>query len=335
MGMSKTERIAHFSEATGLGSLIRRLGTWNGILVLTYHRIGFVNDSYDSGVVDASPAVFEEQLRFLKKEYDVIGPDELETAVNVGRGRYVLLTFDDGYSDNFDEAFPILKRHGVPATFFVTTAFLDNRQIAWWDEIAWMVHASPRCELHVNRWSDGAMSLNPPDRKQTSKNLIDICKSLPLESAEAFLDSLAEATESGRHQRGDGQEFWMSWDEVRQLRDAGMHIGGHTINHPMLARLPVDEQEREIVGCKDRLEAELGEPMRYFSYPYGSRDSFNENTRRILAEHGVDFAFSFYNGYRRFTDWDPYDVRRRCLGLKVSAQRVALMLTVPQVFAGR
>jgi peptidoglycan/xylan/chitin deacetylase (PgdA/CDA1 family) len=330
--MSKTERLAHLSEATGIGSLFRRLGAWSGILVLAYHRISPVDDSYDSGVCDASPAMFEQQLRFLEKEFDVIGPDELETAVLVGRGRYVLLTFDDGYRDNFDEAFPILKRHGVPATFFVTTGFLDSRQIAWWDEIAWMVHASPKSELRANGWLDEAFSLEPEERRRTTKALINLCRGLPRESAHAFLDSLAQATESGRHP-DESHDFWMTWDDVRQLRAAGMHIGGHTVTHPMLARLSADDQEREIVECKDRLEAELGVPMRYFCYPYGGRDSFDESTRRSLAEHGIEFAFSFYGGYRRFNDWDRYDVRRPFLGLTVSLERFALMLTLPQIFA--
>jgi peptidoglycan/xylan/chitin deacetylase (PgdA/CDA1 family) len=332
--MSKTEHIALFAEASGLGSLVRQLDAWSGILIFGYHRIGFVDDSGDAGLWDASPPVFEEQLRFLKKEFDVIGPDELETVVSVGRGRYVLLTFDDGYRDNFDEAFPILKRHGLPATFFVTTGFLDRRQIAWWDEIAWMVHVSAKSELRANGWLDRALSLAPQERGRTTLSLIERYKRLPSESTGAFMDALAEAAGSGR-QHGDRQELWMTWDNVRQLRAAGMHIGGHTVNHPLLARLSLDEQEQEIVGCKSRIEAELGEPMRYFAYPYGGRDSFNDDTRRSLAEHGVELAFSLYSGRQGFREWDRYDVRRRCVGPNVSPRRFALMLTLPQVFAWR
>lgn len=330
--MSKTEHIARFAEVSGLGSLVRQLGAWTGILVFGYHRVGFVGGSGDAGIWDASPPMFEQQVRFLKKEFDVIGPDELETVVSVGRGRYVLLTFDDGYRDNFVEALPILKRHGLPATFFVTTGFLDHRQIPWWDEIAWMVHARTTSESRMNGWLERVLSLTPQERGRTTLSLIERYKRLPRESRRAFMDSLAEATGSGRH-HGDHQEFWMTWDDVRQLRASGMHIGGHTVNHPVLARLSPDEQEQEIVGCKSRIEAELGEPMRYFAYPYGGRDSFNYNTRRSLAEHGVDFAFSFYSGYQRFKEWDPYDVRRRGLGPTVSPRRFALMLTLPQVFA--
>jgi peptidoglycan/xylan/chitin deacetylase (PgdA/CDA1 family) len=332
--MSKTERLAHFGEATGLAGLVRRLGVWNGILAFTYHRVGDVGWPYDPGIHDASPALLEQQVRILKREFDVIGPEDLETALRAGHGRYVLLTFDDGYRDTFDEALPILKRYGVPATFFITTGFLDDRRIAWSDEIAWMVHTSPRAELRARGWFTKPLSLTAHDRPGTTRILLAVYKSLEPESARAFLDALAEATESGRYP-GDGHDLWMTWDDVRQLRASGMQVGGHTVTHPLLARLPPDEQEREIAGCRERIEAELGEPMRWFSYPYGGRDCFDEHTRRSLAEHGVEYAFSFYGGYRKLDDWDPYDVRRRNLGLTVSPERFALMLTFPQVFAWR
>jgi peptidoglycan/xylan/chitin deacetylase (PgdA/CDA1 family) len=332
--MSKTEQIARLADASGLGRLVRKLGGWNGILVFAYHRVGLVDDLGDPSLWDASPPVFEQELRFLKKEFDVIPPDELERAVSIGRGRYVLLTFDDGYRDNFDEAFPILKRHGLPATFFVTTGFLDHQQIPWWDEIAWMVNASTRSESRLNGLLDSALSFAPRERRRTTQALIECYRRLPRESTRQFMDSLADATGSGRHQ-GDHAAVWMTWDNVRELRASGMHIGGHTVTHPLLAQLSVDEQEQEILGCKMRIEAELGEPMRYFAYPYGERDSFDDNTRRSLADHGVELAFSYYHGYQRFRDWDPYDVRRRGLGPCVTPRRFALMLTLPQVFAAR
>jgi peptidoglycan/xylan/chitin deacetylase (PgdA/CDA1 family) len=127
----------------------------------------------------------------------------------------------------------------------------------------------------------------------------------------------------------------MTWDDIRELHAAGMHIGGHTVNHRILAQLTADEQEREITGCKRRIEAELGEPMLSLSYPDGGRDSFDGNTRRILAENDVEFGFSYYGGYRRFSDWDPYDIRRRWLSRSVTRDRFALMLTLPQVFTWR
>jgi peptidoglycan/xylan/chitin deacetylase (PgdA/CDA1 family) len=332
--MSKADVIARATEATGLGRLARRLGSWQGLVALTYHRVGLPDESYYAASWDATPALFEEQVRLLAKEFDVIGPEDLAEALRAGRGRYVLITFDDAYRDNFDEAFPILRRYGARATFFITTGFVDGRQLSWWDEIGWMVHMSPKTELRADGWLDGAVSLKSKDRELAVRALTDRYKVLPAENALEFMDVLAEATGSGRHPK-DGHDPWMTWDNIRELHSAGMHIGGHTVNHPVLARLTPDAQEREIVGCKQRIEAELGEPMRSLSYPDGGRDSFNQETRRILADNGVEFGFSYYGGYRTFADWDSYDVRRRWLSRSVTRDRFALMLTLPQVFTWR
>jgi len=332
--MSKVDLVARVTEATGLGGLVRRLGSWEGLLAFTYHRVGFPDESYYAPSWDATPPMFEEQVRVLAKEFDLIGLDDLNAAVRTGRGRYVLITFDDAYRDNFDEAFPILNRFGAPATFFITTGFVDGRHLSWWDEIGWMVHMSTKTELKADGWVDVPLSLKAEDRQLAVRALTDHYKVLSAEKARAFMDVLAEATGSGRHPTDD-HDPWMTWDHIRELHAAGMHIGGHTVNHPVLAQLGADEQEREIVGCKRRIEAELGAPMRSLSYPDGGRGSFDENTRRILAENDVEFGFSYYGGYRRFGDWDPYDVRRRWLSRSVTRDRFALMLTLPQVFTWR
>jgi peptidoglycan/xylan/chitin deacetylase (PgdA/CDA1 family) len=332
--MSKTDRLAYFSEFAGLGRLARRLGAWSGILAFTYHRVGFGERSYDPASWDATPPMFEEQVRFAKKNFDVIGPDELEAAVRRGRGRFVLFTFDDAFHDNFEVAFPILKRHGVPAIFFVTTGFIDTRRVSWWDEIAWMVNTSQKTELRARGWLDDTLSLKQEERQRTVKTLISLYKTFPGGRTGAFMEALAEATGSGRHPY-DGGEFWMTWENIRELRAAGMHIGGHTVTHPVLARLAADEQEREIVGSKERIEAELGESMRYFSYPDGGRDSFNDATRKCLVDNGVEYGFSYYGGYSTFDEWDPYDVRRRWLTRTMMPQRFTMMLALPQIFASR
>jgi peptidoglycan/xylan/chitin deacetylase (PgdA/CDA1 family) len=329
--MSKTERFARFADITGVAGVLRRLGAWTGVLVFNYHRIGCVDGSYDAGIWDAAPATFEQQVRLLEREFDVISPVELEAAVRGGTGRYVMLTFDDGYRDNFTEALPVLRAHGLPATFFVTTRFLDTRQIAWWDEIAWIVHAAQGRELNMRPWVKRPLSIEQRPRQDAVRTLIGLCSSLPQEEQENLLDRLAEAAQTGRHRPGG--DFWMTWDQVRELRAAGMHIGGHSVSHPQLAALSTDAQYREITGCQARLEAELGEPMRYFSYPFGSRESFAMSTREILDASGVELAFSFYGGSQRCDDWDRLDVRRCCVGATVSAERFALMVTMPQVFA--
>src|SRR5262249_4439087 len=138
--MRKRDLAALLIEKSGLGATIRSFQSWQGILALCYHRVGNNDATWlDRGVWSTTPAGFEEQIRFLKKRFDVIGPDDLPEIMNRRRGQYVLITFDDGYRDNYTEAFPILRSLGLGATFFVTTGFLDNPIVSPWDEMAWMV----------------------------------------------------------------------------------------------------------------------------------------------------------------------------------------------------
>src|SRR5207245_5405986 len=127
----------------GLSGLISRALQWSGIVCLNYHRIGDGSSSlFDRGLWSATPEEFSAQVRFLKRHFDVIGPDDIPVVTSRKTGRYAIITFDDGYLDNYAVAFSILKNHRVSATFFVATGFVDNPQLPWWDELACMGRTS-------------------------------------------------------------------------------------------------------------------------------------------------------------------------------------------------
>jgi len=125
---------------------------------------------------------------------------------------------------------------------------------------------------------------------------------------------------------------WLTWDGVRALRGAGMEIGGHTVTHPVLATLTVEQQRTEIAGSLERLRAELGDVIDTFSYPVGARTSFDAHTRTLLDELGVRRAFSFYGGVNRGAV-DRHDVRRAGVFRAHTPEIVAAMAAVPAVLA--
>src|SRR5262245_45583277 len=132
----KRQLAARILGATGLRYVLSRVARWSGVLGLNYHRIGEAGRSvYDRGLWSATADDFDAQVGWLKSHFDIIRPDDLPAALAARRGRHVLITFDDGYRDNYADAFPVLKRHGVPATFFITTGFIDDARLSWWDEI--------------------------------------------------------------------------------------------------------------------------------------------------------------------------------------------------------
>ncbi len=332
--MRKRAIAARALEATRFGNVARRMGAWTGLVALGYHRIGRAGDSlFDHGLWSASAEAFDEQLRFLKENYDIIQSCDLLDVQNITRGRHVIVTFDDGYRDNYGIAYPILKSHRVPATFFVTTGFIDQPKIAWWDEISWMVRSSSKDRLPAGHWIPETVAFEEPNREEAVRTLLRVYKTLPLNSTEAYLDYLAQITGSGRLDPSAAADLWMTWDMIREMQAGGMHIGGHTVTHPMLSNVSHEQQEREIIGCADRIYDETGQRMVCFSYPDGGRGQVSPETRQYLAQAGVKFAFSYYGGFRTSRDWDPYDIRRVPIEADMQLELFRTTLTLPTLFA--
>jgi peptidoglycan/xylan/chitin deacetylase (PgdA/CDA1 family) len=332
---SRRDRAAGLLAAPGISAAARRLPRWRGVLTLNYHRVGdWAGQPWDRTLWSATAEAFDAQLAVLAREAEVIGPDEVSAALRSGRrGRRVLITFDDGYRDNWEIAFPLLRRHGLPATFFLATGFLDRPHVAWWDELAWMVRGATAEELPAGGPLEASLSLRAADHDATIAALCERYKALPSEQAAGLVDRVAAASGAGRCPPTEAAQLWMTWDHARELRDGGMRIGGHTVTHPLLSRVSRERQEEEIAGCARRLERELGQPMAWFAYPVGSRDAFTPETQRILADHGVELAFSFYGGFGRFARWDPLDVPRVHVGPHYRPQLVFAALAAPRLFA--
>lgn len=293
--------------------LVGNVARWTGVVGLNYHRIGDGRKSvFDRGLFSATEDDFERQVRFLKANFDVIAPRDLGYVVRVKRGRHVIVTFDDGYADNYTAALPILKAHGAQASFFVATGFIDEPRLPWWDEIAWMVRTSARSRVAIPEFLASPIVFDDPGRERAIRALLRTYKKLPSERTFRFLEAVSEATGTGRAPADlvDVRNLWMTWDMLREMRGAGMTIGGHTVRHQILSRMSREAQAREISECGRRLGEELGVPMRTFAYPVGSRDAFNRDTRECLRQAGVRTAFSYYGGFPKLAQWDDYDVQR-------------------------
>lgn len=327
-------------EITGGNRLLQFSNPWTGLLVLNYHRIGSARGSlFDWDLWSADEESFEQQVSYLNKNYNVIGIDDLphvyqrQTRSKSRRERFVMITFDDGYRDNYATAFPILKRNNAKATFFLATGFLDQPRVPWWDEIAWMVRTSDEVGIPENNWTFEAITFDETSRQNAIAQILSIYKRLPGDKTEDYLDFLADITRSGRFQTRRVNNMWMNWDMVREMRDNGMCFGAHTVNHPVLSQLPTDEQDIEIYESKLRIEHELGEEVTSLSYPVGSRDAFNDTTRDILTKHGIRWAFTFHGGYRRFNDLDTLAIPRIAVESYVNKAAFRSTVVLPQVFA--
>jgi lipopolysaccharide exporter len=311
--VGRGERVALCIERSGLGAVLSRVPTWRGVLVLCYHRLGRPGQGvHDPRLWSATQEDFDRQLQFLSRNVEIVSGDELAAALEEPRGRHVALTFDDGYRDNYELAYPVLRAHGLPAVFFLATGFIDRPHVAWWDEIAWMVRGT--------------------DQEAATDALLDSYQQLPTELADAFLDRLAAQTGSGRADPIAASTTWMTWDMVREMQRGGMTFGAHTVDHPVLSRCSTERQQQEIDVSVARLSHELGKPPTMFSYPVGGRAAFDDRTRAYLRDAGITHAFSFYGGYVSRRGFDRLDLPRAYVSPAISAARFRARVTLPRVF---
>ena len=319
----KRTMLSWMIDASRLGRALTRLswsrrlhGDGYAVLVLNYHRVGPSTDTpFDRGCFSATAAQFEEHLNHLKKRCTIVGLDQLDAITNATAERPpkrpVLLTFDDGYADNYHLALPLLKKHNVPAVFFPTTAFIDREAVAWWDEIAWLIRRLPQGAFRLPNF-DLSITLagppwvddHPPDRSAYEprgaaiRDTLEAYKKLPTRRAKEMLAELREIV--GLDAPTEAlSNLYLTWDQLREMRDAGMAVGGHTMTHPVLARLSAEEQRTEVVGCRDRLREQLGEAPIAFSYPVGRPGTFTEQTETIVHEAGFRWGFQFFGGLWR------------------------------------
>jgi peptidoglycan/xylan/chitin deacetylase (PgdA/CDA1 family) len=326
----KRRLAAKILDWSGARALMARWWAPGGVVCLNYHRLcQGAPDVGDPGVVSTDPSGFDAQMAFLARNCDVIVPADLPAARRDRRGRFALVTFDDGYRDNHDVAFPILRRHGLRATFFVATGFIDRPRLPWWDEIA---AAAPHLDAgRLDLGEFGTLEVEPsPGGAALRVRLLALYKSLPAGRAALLLARLRVMLPADALPSAAG--LWMDWNMLREMAAAGMVIGGHTVDHPVLSRLPPEGQREQIAVCARRLREELGVPMDCFAYPVGGRDSFDEATRAALRDAGVRFAFSYYGGFAGHERVDDLDIVREPVAPSVDPSTFRALVSLPRLF---
>jgi peptidoglycan/xylan/chitin deacetylase (PgdA/CDA1 family) len=314
MPISKRDRLATLLSAGGLLRILEMLARRPCLLVINYHRVGSCAcNRFDDGVFTATADTLRVQLRYLSANFEILGRDELVGAADRGfalKRAAVVITFDDGYLDNYALAFPILCDLGVPAFFFIPTEYVDHPRLPWWDRIAYIVKNTHADRLRLEEPHRFEVELGRLGRDRAIREVLRFFKTADDFEESAFFDHLEDQAAVAVDAEALGRELFVSWDQIREMRAAGMVIGSHTHSHRILARLPEANQRNELAVSKARLEAELGESVDTIAYPVGSPRAFSEATKRLARDVGFRVGFSQYGGINRPGRTDPFDVRR-------------------------
>ena len=277
------------------------------VQILMYHR---VNDEYDPFFPATPVHVFAKQMEYFATHCSVCS---LEDAVARMQRRdlpdnAVVITFDDGYKDNYIHAFPILKRLAIPATIFLATDAIGSGKMLWHDKvfIAFRETRQPFLtdfDEAGTRYPLGTIAERVAAQVEVRKFL----RSLAEDERERWIERLFTKLKVANLY--ESSDLMLTWDDVRVMRREGIGFGSHTITHPILSRLSVERMKEEIWVSKCVIEEQLETPVNTFAYPNGSQADFTETTKQFVHDAGYTCAltaiFGANDGHH-----DPFELRR-------------------------
>jgi peptidoglycan/xylan/chitin deacetylase (PgdA/CDA1 family) len=291
--------LAHFA---GIHAVVRTFNNLIGkrLTILTFHRVAHSSNGEVRGLptLYLQQEPFEKLIAFLKRNFTILAMSEYcEIVASHGKLPWnsLILTFDDGYNDFHTNAFPVLRKHGVPASVFIPTAMIGTRQTFWWDEYSFaenVKNGRPTIS-HFSEYIHGKVTelQNQPRVKE-------------IMFAEGNCDSSLWHAFKNHNQL-------MSWIQIRELVDAGIEFGSHTRTHVFLTAVSADQAFFEIVGSKTELEWRLAHNAMAFSYPGGKVSSKIRDWVRaagyrcaVTTEAGINSLATDPFNLKRINIWD-------------------------------
>jgi len=322
--MSKKGLLAWGLSKTGVfacAMMIRkRTGGFTRLPILAYHRVMDCNTRtypFDSDLISASVDAFDRQMDYVKRNFNVITFDALKRALDAGRipENPLIVTFDDGYRDNYLNAYPILKHHGIPATFFVAVSYIGTKEVFHFERVVYLIKQAGR-----------------GDRASLIEEIQARIKRSDPSTVAAIIAQI-----EGELKVGDypiAEVAMMTWEDVREMADNGMEIGSHGLRHINMAMTSDLELREETVDSKKRIEKEVGKPIVALAYPFGQADHFDERVKVAVAQAGYSFALAYIHGADVIGNGTrhQFELKRLHVESDVTLDYFKAMLAFPSVF---
>ena len=238
--------------------------------------------------LEVTPEYLENTIKFLRKNnYEIISLSRVAKILNDNykKKKFAVLTFDDGYIDNYVHAYPIFKKHRVPFSIYVTTNFPDGNGILWWYILEDLILKEARIEFQLNgleyqyscasllqkEWAYQqihGLILNGPSN-DLNQRILQVFKNYDID----FLKKTSQLA--------------LTWEQIREMSaDPLIEIGAHTINHQVLSKLTDFAVQKEMEGSRDKIESEINQKVEHFSYPFGTRKEVGQREFRIAKKCG-------------------------------------------------
>jgi peptidoglycan/xylan/chitin deacetylase (PgdA/CDA1 family) len=262
---------------------------------------------------------FERQMQYLSKAYQPISLEQVVQHIQASiplPPRSISVTFDDGYADNYENAYPVLKKYGIPAAIFLTTGYIGSGEIPCWDKVyrilsqakeGTLVFSNPSASLGTRLKE---IKLNAPFNQRAIDIVVRMINRLPEKERNRVIEDFANQL-SLPVDNFLGKNLMLSWEEVREMSVHGISFGAHSLTHPMLTSIPSEQARREIYLSKKIIEEQIGKSVTLFAYPRGD---FNGHIQQMVKEAGYSAAVSTTPGYNSLKS-DIYALKRNDIRL--------------------
>jgi len=276
--------------------------TRNTATIFMLHR--FVGDSE---IIEdfTSQKILDEFLEYLNKnDYKVISLSEYIKFLIDGKQTYktVIFTVDDGYRDFYDYAYPVFKKYNYPASIFITGDFIEGKLFFWWDAIEYVVRNSRKKRLGLDI---PAIERDEIESDSEKAEMIDrithYCKSLKNDEKLELITELSAELQVEIPKVPPKEYAPLSWDQIEEMGENRIEFMPHTMTHPILSKVPREQQNEEIGNSRKLLQDRLNRACDIFCYPNGGEGDFSDETIEILKNQGFTAAVTGLSGFD-FTD---------------------------------
>ena len=304
-GSKLKSMLATLSYRAGFFSLLEKVRLRESAIILMYHRV--VSPAWGEGGVPVQPGMyvtpetFAHQVEWIQSYFSVLSLQELLLRLRLNKdvSKCCVLTFDDGWVDNYQNVFPIIQKHRVPCTVFLATGLIGTNRWFWPDEVAECLFLICRGKVNINTFSDALKKLlfqSGVGGKNELQVVIDDCIELiKVYSPKQRKALMLEMTSVCFGGDMPNNRYLMNWDEVKEMADSGLvEFGSHTANHRLLNQISPKEVLAEIVDSKNKIENEIGQPCLSFAYPNGN---YSNEVISVLQDSGIMAAVTTSRGY--------------------------------------
>jgi peptidoglycan/xylan/chitin deacetylase (PgdA/CDA1 family) len=336
MSIHSSQKMGNLAKKAVLRSGLLRLAAGihgRGAAILMYHSVmedPLCEDDLLGGIVH-SRSVFREQMHLLASRYHPVSLDQVTRFVR-GDGelpdRAVVVTFDDGYADNCEIAAPMLNEIGIPATFYVTVECVEQSRLPWPARLRFVFRSTEK-----GRWADSSGKARPlsskVEREKAYLISCDECCKLAGSAQKKYV--ACREDELDTRVPGESGALMMNYDHIRTLVRQGHIVGSHTMTHPNIAHVSLEEASLEMIESKQRLERQLNTAVANFSYPCPALSPhWTEQTAAVSRDAGYKTAVTTDGGVARKGD-NPLWLKR----VRPTKTVEGLLWNLECAFAGR